>query len=141
MKEAVGIEFKENGKVYYFDKNNLELHVGDNVIVETERGIQFGTVSAESKMINLGSGFSTKLFSTFFGAFGPYPSFQSDPPSYKNSLQGTKWNLNTRRKMKIKTPSTTNKTEVTTAILNVWPNNSNVNGSCLNNSIKNLITP
>jgi cell fate regulator YaaT (PSP1 superfamily) len=53
MKEAVGIEFKENGKVYYFDKNNLELHVGDKVIVETERGIQFGTVSAESKTINL----------------------------------------------------------------------------------------
>ena len=53
MKEAVGIEFKENGKVYFFDINNLELSLGDKVIVETERGIQFGTVAAETKEINL----------------------------------------------------------------------------------------
>ncbi len=53
MKEAVGIEFKENGKIYFFDKDNLELSLGDKVIVETERGIQFGTVAAASKTINL----------------------------------------------------------------------------------------
>ena len=32
--------------VYTFFDNNIELEVGDNVVVETERGLQFGTVAA-----------------------------------------------------------------------------------------------
>ena len=43
---TVAIEFKKNGKQYIFNDNNLELNVGDNVIVDTERGQQFGTVAS-----------------------------------------------------------------------------------------------
>ena len=44
--KTVGIEFKKNGKQYIFFDNNLKLNIGDNVIVETERGLQFGTVAS-----------------------------------------------------------------------------------------------
>lgn len=43
--KAVSIEFKKNGKQYIFYDNNLELSNGDYVIVETERGQQFGRVT------------------------------------------------------------------------------------------------
>jgi cell fate regulator YaaT (PSP1 superfamily) len=39
---TVNVEFKENGKQYVFFDNNLDINEGDYVIVETERGIQFG---------------------------------------------------------------------------------------------------
>ncbi len=42
--QMVGVCFKAAGKVYYFDPGNLELKVGDGVIVETVRGLEFGTV-------------------------------------------------------------------------------------------------
>lgn len=44
--KTIGVEFKKNGKQYLFFDNNFKLSVGDNVIVNTERGQQFGTVSA-----------------------------------------------------------------------------------------------
>ncbi len=40
--KCIGIEFKENGKQYIFDINGLDINLGENVIVETERGLQFG---------------------------------------------------------------------------------------------------
>src|SRR5574344_1453574 len=43
--KLVSIEFKKNGKQYLFYDNNLELNIGDNVVVETERGLQFGSVA------------------------------------------------------------------------------------------------
>ena len=44
--KTVGVEFKKNSKQYIFFDNNLKLSVGDNVIVETERGLQFGTIAS-----------------------------------------------------------------------------------------------
>lgn len=41
---VVGVRFKSAGKVYYFDPGDLFLSVGDGVIVETSRGVEFGTV-------------------------------------------------------------------------------------------------
>lgn len=41
---VVGITFKKYGKKYYFDCHNLNLRKDLTVIVETERGLQFGTV-------------------------------------------------------------------------------------------------
>ena len=38
--KTVGIEFKKGGKQYIFFDNNLKLNLEDNVIVETERGLQ-----------------------------------------------------------------------------------------------------
>ena len=43
--KTVGIEFKKGGKQYIFFDNNLKLNLEDNVIVETERGLQFGCVA------------------------------------------------------------------------------------------------
>lgn len=45
MKKAVGIRFKSAGKVYDFDCGAYVLNSGDNVIVETEQGLGFGTVA------------------------------------------------------------------------------------------------
>lgn len=44
--KTVGVEFKKGGKQYIFFDNDLELSVGDNVIVETERGLQFGSIAS-----------------------------------------------------------------------------------------------
>ncbi len=45
MSEIVGIRFKTAGKVYYFDPTDIELEVGDHVIVETTRGPEVGRVA------------------------------------------------------------------------------------------------
>jgi len=44
IEEAVGVRFKRNGKIYYFDPSGIELKVGDKVIVETARGLEMGEV-------------------------------------------------------------------------------------------------
>ena len=44
MAEVVGIRFKENGKIYYFDPDNKEFSKNQKVIVETVRGIECGDV-------------------------------------------------------------------------------------------------
>ncbi len=43
---TVNVEFKKGGKQYVFLDNNLEINVDDNVIVDTERGQQFATVTS-----------------------------------------------------------------------------------------------
>ena len=45
MKKIVGIRFKTNGKVYDFDAGAFVLNTGDHVIVETEKGLGFGSVA------------------------------------------------------------------------------------------------
>jgi cell fate regulator YaaT (PSP1 superfamily) len=42
---VVGVRFKKAGKIYYFDPGELELEAGQNVIVETARGVEFGEVA------------------------------------------------------------------------------------------------
>ncbi len=42
--EVIGVKFKDTGKVYFFSPENLQVKSGDFVIVETARGIEFGTV-------------------------------------------------------------------------------------------------
>ena len=44
MEQIVGVRFKPAGKIYYFDGNDLELHLDDGVIVETSRGLEYGYV-------------------------------------------------------------------------------------------------
>ena len=51
MKKVVGISFNPKGKVYNFDPATFILEPGDKVIVETEKGLQFGYVS--SKMVEV----------------------------------------------------------------------------------------
>lgn len=45
MADVVNVRFKPDGKAYFFDPGNLEIHVGDHVIVETSRGKEYGTVT------------------------------------------------------------------------------------------------
>ncbi|MCR4586890.1 MAG: stage 0 sporulation family protein [Lachnospiraceae bacterium] len=44
MVKVICVRFRTAGKVYYFDPLSFEIKKGDNVIVETARGIEFGTV-------------------------------------------------------------------------------------------------
>ncbi len=52
MVKVIGVRFKTAGKVYYFDPGDFELKAGDNVIVETARGMEFGTVTMEPTMVS-----------------------------------------------------------------------------------------
>lgn len=51
MAKIVGIKFKHSGKVYYFDPIGKEFEKGDGVVVETARGMEFGTVSIPPKEV------------------------------------------------------------------------------------------
>ena len=44
MVKIVGVRFRNAGKVYYFDPKNYKIRPEDHVIVETARGIEYGTV-------------------------------------------------------------------------------------------------
>ena len=44
MPTVTGVKFRSPGKVYYFAPGELTLHYNDHVIVETIRGIEYGTV-------------------------------------------------------------------------------------------------
>ena len=44
MTKVIGIRFRTAGKIYYFDPRDVELKRGDHVIVETARGVEYGTV-------------------------------------------------------------------------------------------------
>jgi len=52
MIKVAGVRFKKAGKVYYFDPAGLEVSKGMNVIVETARGLEFGTLSEDIKEVD-----------------------------------------------------------------------------------------
>ena len=52
MVEVAGIRFKKVGKIYYFSPGKLKLNIGDHVIVETSRGIEYGTVAVPLKNVS-----------------------------------------------------------------------------------------
>lgn len=54
MKKIIGVKFKQNGKMYYFDPGDLDITLDDAVIVETSRGIEFGNVVLEPRSIDDG---------------------------------------------------------------------------------------
>ncbi|WWR22273.1 stage 0 sporulation family protein [Lachnospiraceae bacterium JLR.KK009] len=49
MIKVVGVRFRTAGKIYYFDPKNYKIAVGDHVIVETARGVEYGTVMITPK--------------------------------------------------------------------------------------------
>ena len=51
MVKVVGVKFKETGKSYYFAPGEFNPSMGENVIVETARGLELGTVSITLKEI------------------------------------------------------------------------------------------
>lgn len=52
MIEVVGIRFKKAGKMYYFDPAGLKLEKEDGAIVETARGVEYGTVIKSNTMVS-----------------------------------------------------------------------------------------
>lgn len=52
MAIIVGIKFKHSTKSYYFDPVGIEFKEGDGAIVETARGVEFGTVTIANKDID-----------------------------------------------------------------------------------------
>ena len=49
MIKVIGVRFRTAGKIYYFDPKDFNVSVGDHVIVETARGVEFGTVMMGGK--------------------------------------------------------------------------------------------
>ena len=52
MTEVVGVKFKEGGNMYYFAPNGLKLSLGENAIVETARGLEYGAVVLANKELD-----------------------------------------------------------------------------------------
>lgn len=44
MIKVIGVRFRQAGKIYFFSPGKLQLKKGDQVIVETARGVEFGSV-------------------------------------------------------------------------------------------------
>ena len=51
MTTIIGVRFRNMGKIYYFDPKDYEISRGDHVIVETARGVEYGTVVLEPKEV------------------------------------------------------------------------------------------
>ena len=51
MVKVIGVRFRTAGKIYFFDPVKFRVRRGDHVIVETARGIEFGTVEKKKKMV------------------------------------------------------------------------------------------
>jgi len=51
MIQVVGVRFKPAGKIYYFDPDGIALTAGENVILETARGVECGQVVVPPKMV------------------------------------------------------------------------------------------
>ena len=52
MATVIGVRFKKAGKVYYFDPGDLWPRPGQNAVVETARGIEFGEVVTAPRAIS-----------------------------------------------------------------------------------------
>ena len=51
MVKIIGVRFRNAGKIYYFDPKKLPIKKGDDVIVETARGIEYGSVVADAREV------------------------------------------------------------------------------------------
>lgn len=50
--QVIAVRFKTAGKKYFFDPRDLELNIGDKVLVETVRGIEYGEVVSGIKTVS-----------------------------------------------------------------------------------------
>ena len=51
--EIIGIRFKPAGKIYYFSPGGIQFEQGEKAIVETVRGVEYGTVAIANRMISV----------------------------------------------------------------------------------------
>ena len=49
--EVAGVRFRDTGKTYYFAPKHLKLKKGDQVIVETTRGLEFGVINTANTFV------------------------------------------------------------------------------------------
>lgn len=54
MIEIIGVRFRNAGKIYYFDPGKFDIKAGENVIVETARGIEYGYVVLGNRKVEDG---------------------------------------------------------------------------------------
>ncbi len=52
MINIIGVRFRDSGKVYHFSAENMQIQAGQNVIVETARGMEYGHVVFGNRQIN-----------------------------------------------------------------------------------------
>lgn len=51
MVEVVSVRFRTAGKLYYFDPTGFDIVKGNHVIVETARGMEYGTVVGDKRQV------------------------------------------------------------------------------------------
>lgn len=51
MTNVIGVRFRTAGKIYYFDPLRFQVKRGDHVIVETARGVEYGTVVGDPREV------------------------------------------------------------------------------------------
>lgn len=51
MIKIIGVRFREAGKIYYFSPGKRKISRGDQVIVETARGVEMGRVVLGEKEV------------------------------------------------------------------------------------------
>ena len=84
MQKIVGIAFNKKGRIYSFNANNFDLNIGDNVVVETEKGLQYGFVMTNIKEMDDNS-FSFPLKNVL-----RYATKKDDQNYYKNNQDAAK---------------------------------------------------
>ena len=52
MVKIIGVRFRNVGKIYYFNPKSFQVNVGDHVIVETARGVEYGLVVVGAKDVD-----------------------------------------------------------------------------------------
>ena len=51
MTEIIAVRFRSGGKEYYFDPKDLKVKTGDEVIIETAKGPEFGVCCRGNSMV------------------------------------------------------------------------------------------
>ena len=93
MNNVVAVNFKENGKLYFFRGNNLIIKDNDFVIVDTDRGLQVGKVVV-SNIINKENVSDMKSVIRL--------ATQKDLMIYNNNLKDAMEALNMAKKIAVK---------------------------------------
>ena len=52
MVKIIGVRFRNVGKIYYFNPKSFQMKPGDHVMVETARGVEYGTVVLGPKEVD-----------------------------------------------------------------------------------------
>ena len=52
MAIVIGVRFAKNSKIYYFDPSDVWPAIGDGVICDTARGLEYGVVAASAREVD-----------------------------------------------------------------------------------------